>query len=162
MMNLAFNENAVGEFDENYKVYPPLRTESDRLALVQGVLDGTIDAIMSNHCPDDIESKNVEFEYATFGAATLPSFFNMILYTFGSDFNKIVETLVNGANKIYNMPERNFEVGSMADFTIFSTEISHIITKQNQGTKAYNVLGLNKTSKGKVIAVVSKGLLHNN
>jgi len=162
MMNLAFNENAVGEFDENYKVYPPLRTELDRLALVQGVLDGTIDAIMSNHCPDDIESKNVEFEYATFGAATLPSFFNMMLDTFGSDFNKIVETLVNGANKIYNMPERNFEVGSMADFTIFSTEISHIITKQNQGTKAYNVLGLNKTSKGKVIAVVSKGLLHNN
>jgi dihydroorotase-like cyclic amidohydrolase len=60
------------------------------------------------------------------------------------------------------MPEKSFEVGEIADFTIFSTESEHTITKQNQGTKAYNVLGLNKTSKGKVIAVVSKGLLHNN
>ncbi len=162
IMNLAYNENSVGEFDENFKVYPPLRTELDRLALVQGVLDGTIDAIMSNHCPEDVESKNVEFEYATFGAATLPSFFNMTLETFGSDFNNVVSTLVNGANKIYNMPERNFEVGEIADFTIFSTEVNHTLTKQNQYTKAYNVLGLNKTTKGKVIAVVSKGLLHNN
>lgn len=162
IMNLAYNENAVGEFDENFKVYPPLRTELDRLALVQGVLDGTIDAIMSNHCPEDIESKNVEFEYATFGAATLPSFFNMLLDTFGSNFNKVVNTLANGANKIYNMPQRSFEVGEIADFTIFSTEVNHTLTKQNQGTKAYNVLGLNRTSKGKVMAVVSKGLLHNN
>ena len=162
IMNLAYNENAVGEFDENYKVYPPLRTEIDRLALVQGVLDGTIDAIMSNHCPDDIESKNVEFDYASFGAATLPSFFNMMLETFGSDFNKVVNILVNGANKIYNFAERNFEVGENADFTIFSTESNHTLTKQNQGTKAYNVLGLNKTSQGKVNAVISKGLLHNN
>jgi dihydroorotase len=162
ILNLAYNENAVGEFDENYKVYPPLRTEADRLALVQGVLDGTIDAIMSNHCPDDIESKNVEFEYASFGAATLPSFFNLMLQAFGSDFNKVVNTLVNGATKIYNLPEKSFEVGSIADFTIFTTELDHTITKQNQGTKAYNVLGLNKTSKGKVVAVVTKGLLHNN
>lgn len=162
IMNLAYNENAVGEFDENFKVYPPLRTEEDRLALIQGVLDGTIDAIMSNHCPDDIESKNVEFEYATFGAATLPSFFNMMLDTFGSDYNKVVNTLVNGANKIYNMPQRCFEVGEIADLTIFSTEANQTITKQNQGTKAYNVLGLNKTTKGKVTAVISKGLLHNN
>ena len=162
IMNLAYNENAVGEFDENFKVYPPLRTEEDRLALIQGVLDGTIDAIMSNHCPDDIESKNVEFEYASFGAATLPSFFNMLIDAFGSDFNKVVNTLANGANKIYNMPVKQFEVGEIADFTIFSTEANHTLTKQNQGTKAYNVLGLNKTSKGKVIAVVSKGLLHNN
>jgi dihydroorotase len=162
ILNLAYNENAVGEFDENYKVYPPLRTEADRLALVQGVLDGTIDAIMSNHCPDDIESKNVEFEYASFGAATLPSFFNLMLQAFGSDFNKVVNTLVNGATKIYNLPEKSFEVGSIADFTIFATELDHTITKQNQGTKAYNVLGLNKTSKGKVVAVVTKGLLHNN
>jgi len=159
---LAYNENAVGEFDENFKVYPPLRTEEDRLALIAGVLDGTIDAIMSNHCPDDIESKNVEFDYASFGAATLPSFFNMMLETFGSDFNKVVNILVNGANKIYNFAERNFEVGENADFTIFSTESNHTLTKQNQGTKAYNVLGLNKTSQGKVIAVISKGLLHNN
>jgi dihydroorotase len=162
IMNLAYNENAVGEFDENFKVYPPLRTESDRLALVQGVLDGTIDAIMSNHCPDDIESKNVEFEYATFGAATLPSFYNMMLETFGSDFNKVVNTLVNGANKIYNMPERSFEIGEIADFTLFSSESTHFLTRQNQGTKAYNVLGLNKISKGKVMAVVSKGILYNN
>jgi len=162
VMNLAYNENAVGEFDENFKVYPPLRTESDRQALIQGVLDGTIDAVMSNHCPDDIESKNVEFEYASFGAATLPSFFNMMLDTFGADFNKVVGTLVNGANKIYNFPEKHLEIGQNADFTIFSTEVNHTITKQNQGTKAYNVLGLNNAATGKVTAIVSGGLLHNN
>ena len=86
----------------------------------------------------------------------------MMLETFGSDFNKVVNTLVNGANKIYNMPERSFEVGEIADFTLFSSESNHSLTRQNQGTKAYNVLGLNKISKGKVMAVVSKGILYNN
>lgn len=75
IMNLAYDESAIGEFDENFKVLPPLRTEEDRTALVAAVLDGTIDAIFSNHQPSDIESKNVEFDHAHFGTATLPAFF---------------------------------------------------------------------------------------
>lgn len=162
ILNLAYNENAIQDFDENFKVYPPLRTEADRLALVNAVLDGTIDAVMSNHCPDDIESKNVEFEYASFGAATLPNFLPLAIQAFGDDFAKITHTLANGANKIYSLPIRKFEEGEIADLTIFSTTQTQLLSKENKRSKAYNVIGINQEMVGKVFAIVSKGVLTQN
>ncbi len=76
---LLFNESAVLDFDQNYKLLPVLRKESDRLALIQAVKDGVIDAVVSNHRPHDIEEKDVEFDYASFGNVTLQTFFSTFL-----------------------------------------------------------------------------------
>ena len=162
-MNLVYTENAVGEFDENYKVLPPLRTEIDRIALVNAVLDGTIDAIMSNHLPSDIESKNVEFDYAHFGAATLTSFFPMLLEAFGDQNLAIaIQALTLGSSNFYNLKSHKFEVGSEANLTLFQSTESVEFTNQNKGSKAYNVLGINQTKKGKIVATFCKGKLNKN
>jgi dihydroorotase len=163
IMNLVYTEDAVGEFDENYKVLPPLRTEGDRKALVEAVLDGTIDAIMSNHLPSDIESKNVEFDYAHFGAATLPAFFPMLLEAFGEQhLDKAIQALTVGAHNFYNLPKQSFNIGSTANLTFFNVGEKLEITNQNKGTKAFNVLGLNQSHQGKVIATFCKGKLNKN
>lgn len=163
IMNLVYTEDAVGEFDENYKVLPPLRTEGDRKALVEAVLDGTIDAIMSNHLPSDIESKNVEFDYAHFGAATLSAFFPMLVDAFGEQhLDKAIQALTVGAHNFYNLPKQSFTIGSTANLTFFNVGEKLEITNQNKGTKAYNVLGLNQSHQGKVIATFCKGKLNKN
>ena len=59
--NLSLNENDIGDFKTFLKLSPPLRTESDRLSLIQGVNDGTIDVIVSDHKPEDEESKRLTF-----------------------------------------------------------------------------------------------------
>ena len=160
IMNLAFNENAIAEFDENYKVLPPLRTEEDRIALVDAVLDGTIDAIFSNHHPSDIESKNVEFDYAHFGTATLPTFFSMLLNAFGvQNLTKAIETLTVGSASFYDIPTPKLGEGQIANFTIFSPNHSFTLTAQNKGSLAYNIIGMNQINQGRIFATVSHGVL---
>ncbi|MCV6630752.1 MAG: dihydroorotase, partial [Flavobacteriaceae bacterium] len=65
--HLWFTDSVLENFDTNYKLLPPLRTETDRQALIEGVLDGTIDFVTSDHNPLDIENKKLEFDHAAFG-----------------------------------------------------------------------------------------------
>ena len=77
-MNLIFNETDVLSFDSIFKVMPPLRRESDRIALWEGIKDGTIDTIVTDHRPHDKEEKDVEFDQASFGSLGLESLFSKI------------------------------------------------------------------------------------
>lgn len=74
--HLIYTDASVLEYDTNYKVSPPFRTEEDRKALIAGVLDGTIDAIVSDHNPQNIENKLVEFDYASYGINGLQTFYS--------------------------------------------------------------------------------------
>ncbi len=163
IMNLVYNENDIADFDENFKVMPPLRTEDDRIALIKAVLDGTIDAIFSNHQPFDEESKNVEFDYAHFGAATLPFFFPMLLKAFGEiHLEKAIQVLTIGSCKFFGMEIPKLDVNQAANFTIFNLKETTTLNKLNKGSLAYNVLGLNQETPGKIVAVMSNGHLTQN
>jgi len=70
-LNLIFNDSMVAQFDANYKVLPPLRDEEDRTALIDGIKNGTIDCITSNHKAVEVESKNLEFSRSAYGAIGL-------------------------------------------------------------------------------------------
>ena len=76
---LLFTDTALLEFDSAYKVMPPFRSEHDRQALIDGICDGTIDVITSDHTPEDEESKNLEFDLSAFGASTIQWAFPMAL-----------------------------------------------------------------------------------
>ena len=65
--NLILQDQNCATFDSNYKVFPPLRTSEDIQALIEGLKDGTIDAICSDHCPEDVEHKVLTFNHANFG-----------------------------------------------------------------------------------------------
>ena len=159
IMNLVYNDTALASFDENFKVYPPLRTEADRLALINGVLDGTIDAISSNHTPEDIETKKVEFDYATFGAATLPAFGAMLFAAFDkSQWPTVCATLATAGSKMYHQSANAIEIGEKANITVFDPSKSTKITSKNKATKAYNVIGEGQEFKGAVVGTICHGV----
>ncbi len=77
--HLVLTDSIIEGFDTRYKVSPPLRTESDRKALIAGILDNTIDMITTDHNPIDIEHKKMEFDWATNGTIGLESAFGALL-----------------------------------------------------------------------------------
>ena len=100
--HLISNENDVKSFNSNYKVFPPLRTKEDQQALIEGLNDGTVDCISTQHTPLNIDSKNVEFEYADFGMTGLETAFGLLNKILGSILSKekIIELLSSNPRKI--------------------------------------------------------------
>ena len=78
LANLCYTEEALFGFDTRFKVIPPLRTETDRAALKEGLLDGTIDMVSSHHQPLNKELKQVEFEHASSGTIGLEATFSVL------------------------------------------------------------------------------------
>ena len=114
----------VGEFDTNYKMNPPLRSAADRDALIAGILDGTIDAIATDHAPHAFHEKQVEFERAAFGIAGLETALPIVLTVLHHHFKlplwRIVELLATNPARIFSLTGRGTLVkGAYADVTIF-------------------------------------------
>ena len=114
----------VGEFDTNYKMNPPLRSAADRDAMIAGILDGTIDAIATDHAPHAFHEKQVEFERAAFGITgletSLPIALTVLHHHFKLPLWRIVELLATNPAKIFGLTGRGtLAKGSHADVTIF-------------------------------------------
>lgn len=156
---LLFNETAVLNFDVNYKLKPVLRRESDRLALVQGVKDGTIDAVFSNHRPFDSEEKEVEFDHASFGNITLQTAFCSLLDKQEFTLEELISILTERNRAFLNIESSSIEVGSHADFTFFSKEETTTFTKDELLSATYNTPFLHQTLQGKVFGILHNGQL---
>ena len=114
----------VGEFDTNYKMNPPLRSAADRDAMIAGILDGTIDAIATDHAPHAFHEKQVEFERAAFGIngleTSLPIVLTVLHHHFKLPLWRIVELLATNPAKIFGLTGRGtLAKGAHADVTIF-------------------------------------------
>jgi len=118
--HLIFNETAVLDFDANFKLMPPLRSESDRLALWEGIKDGTIDCIVSDHRPNDSEETDVEFDHANFGNSTLQTLFGELLTHESHSLKWIINSLTEGPRDLLGIQNQPIEVGKKADITVFS------------------------------------------
>jgi len=95
--NLFFTDEALADFNTNFKVLPPLRTETDRLALIEAVKDGTIDMVTSDHNPIDVEHKKVEFDHAKNGTIGLESAFGALHTLF--DLETAIALLTKGRSR---------------------------------------------------------------
>ena len=155
VMNLLFNEEKVQTFDVNYKVAPPLRGESDRLALVEGVLDGTIDFIASHHTPLEEEQKKLEFSYAGFGTIGLETSFSALRTFLGDQLSvaQIVEALAIRARKIFDLPSVSIQEGRLANLTVFDPEREWVYKREAIRSKSRNSPFIGQKMKGKVLAV---------
>jgi dihydroorotase len=114
----------VGEFDTHYKMNPPLRSVADRDAMIAGILDGTIDAIATDHAPHAFHEKQVEFERASFGITgletALPIALTVLHHHFRLPLWRIVELLASNPAKIFGLTGRGtLAKGAHADLTIF-------------------------------------------
>jgi dihydroorotase len=149
-MHLCFNDEMLADFDSNYKVMPPLRSENDRHALLAGVLDGTIDVINSQHIPLDTEQMMCEFPYAGFGVTMLETAFSLCQTHLSNvvTTDVWVEKASISPRKLLGLAMPVLEPGSAADLTFFSPNETWFYEKPF--SKSYNSPLLGQTLKGKV------------
>jgi dihydroorotase len=152
--NLTHNEAAVLDFDTNFKVLPPLRRESDRQALWQGIADGTIDCIVSDHRPQDKEEKDVEFDHASFGNIALQSIFGALNQLAEFDLDLFIASVAERPRKILRISEAPIEEGRIADLTLFQPNTHWTLSKEVIASNAFNTPYLNAELKGKVVGVI--------
>ncbi len=157
--HLVLNEEILSGFDSRYKVAPPLRDEATRKALLQAVIDGTIDCITSDHNPLDIEHKKLEFDMAKDGTIGLESAFGALGTVLPLDV--IIEKLTN-AKTIFGLPQNKIEVNIKAELSLFTPNIESIFTKEDILSKSKNSAFLGQKTKGKAYGIFNNGKLITN
>lgn len=156
VFNLLFTDESLSDFNENHKVLPPYRSAKDRQALIQAVCDGVIDAVMSNHQPQDTENKAVEFEYAAFGASSIQTVLPVLIAAGITDLRFIYSALVSGPRKFMNLPVPTIQAGQKAELTIFSTTESWEFDKNLDFSKGVNQPLAGQSLKGQVLGTFCK------
>ena len=154
---LIFTERNVIDFDTNHKVNPPYRRESDRLALWQGLKDGTIDAIVSNHRPHDKEEKDVEFDHASFGNIGLQTVFASLSQAPEFDLELVIDKLANGGRGILGIENNPIEEGQEVDMTLFLPKEHFIFRRDDILSKTSNTPFLDTSLIGRPIGILRKG-----
>lgn len=157
--HLIYNESAVFGFDSRYKFMPPLRFEADRKALWEGVMDGTIDAIVSDHRPHDQEETEVEFDHAAYGNISLQTVFASVCGTPEFQLETVIEKLTLGPRTILGLPQSGIRMGEMADLTIFQPLKKWQFTKDDVCSATFNTPYVNNELTGFVVGVVNNAKL---
>ena len=158
--NLSLNENDIGDFRTFLKLSPPLRTEEDRISLVQGLKDETIDVIVSDHKPEDEEQKRLTFAQAATGASGIETLLSLSLELFHNGSLKletIIKALTSNPAKILKINKGNLSVGNDADFCIVDINKPWIVKQENLISKSKNTSIENKKLQGKVTNTFVKG-----
>jgi len=155
--HLFFCDEDLQQYDTNLKVNPPVRTTADRLALVQGLLDGTIDCIASHHIPQNYDSKVCEFEYAKNGMIGLESLFGVVwsLVNEQTTIGDLVEKLSVNPRSIFGLSMPEIKEGAAATLTLFNPETECTFEETNIQSKSKNSAFIGKQLKGKVIGIIN-------
>jgi len=157
-----YTDEVLNDFDTNYKVNPPLREKSDQDALIKGLKDGTIDVLVSNHVPHDVESKFLEFDLAEFGMINMQTFASQLVSLSRSvDMEHLIEKVTDAPRRLLKRPPVIVDVDTKANLTLLDPNREWVFTPELNYSKAKNSPWLGNTLKGKVVAVFnnSKHLL---
>jgi len=154
--HLTLTDEQLTTFDTRYKVAPPLRNELDRQALIEGVLDNTIDCITSDHNPIDIEHKKMEFDLAKNGTIGLESAFSALMTVLPVE---IIIQKLTAARLIFNLTQPEIKEGSNANITLFTTDNDWVFSKESILSKSKNSAFLGCEMKGNVVGVFNNNKL---
>ncbi len=157
--HLIYNEEAVFGFDSLFKFMPPLRFETDRSALWEGLKDGTIDAIVSDHRPNDKEEKDVEFDHASYGNIALQTVFASLTSVSEFGLNDVINCLSNGPREVLRLKSNSIEEGSSADLTLFSPTEKWTFDKTMVCSATFNSPYVNNELTGRVLGVINNAKL---
>ena len=141
--HLLLNEELVQSYNPVFKVKPPLRTEADRLELIRGLQDGTIDCIASDHAPHTRDDKDKEFEYAPFGVIGMETSFAVVydrlVRTKLLTINRLVELFSTNPARVLGLKNRGrVKAGCPADLTILNPGKRFKIEEKDFRSKANN------------------------
>jgi dihydroorotase len=154
--NLIWNDSVLADFDSNFKVFPPLRSEKDRKALIKGINDGVIDAITTNHTPQNIEEKQCEFDHASFGQSSIETAFS-VYNTYLSeqiDLSTWVNAVCHSSRKIFGLPVPGIHTGAKANVTVFNTKEIWEVKSKDLFSKSKNTPIIGKSLQGRVVDVI--------
>lgn len=150
--NLVLTDDVLHGFDTNYKVLPPLRTSSDCEALIEGLKDGTIDMVTSDHNPIDIEHKKIEFDFAKYGTVGLESAFGALQTLFTT--KKTISLLTQGKSR-FGILDTSINIGEKADLTLFNPNTNYEFNIAHITSKSKNSAFLGKALKGETYGIIA-------
>jgi len=158
--NLSLNENDIGDFRTFLKLSPPLRTEIDRQSLVDAVNDGTIDVIVSDHKPEDVESKRLTFSQAATGATGVETLLPLALELFHNKsvkLAKLIASITSNPAKILGINKGSLGIGNEADLCVFDINKPWVVNKDKLKSKSKNTPIEDRKLQGQVLKTFVKG-----
>jgi dihydroorotase len=138
---------------------PPLRTELDKIALINGLQDGTLDFVCSDHTPQDIESKDTEFGNSAFGIIGTQTLFSALNTVKEFSINDTVKFISSNPRQVFNVEVDSIEEYSKANLTLFVADREWELDATDLASKSNNTPFIGKILKGKAIGVLNKGFL---
>jgi dihydroorotase len=160
--HIALADDAVQSFSTNLKMNPPLRSEQHRRALIEGIADGTVDVIATDHAPHHFDEKNVEFDLAPFGVTGLETAFAVcyehLVRGNVIDLSRLVELLSTAPARIFNLPGGTLQKGSLGDVTLLDLESTHEVTREF-ASMAANSPFLGMRLHGRVVSTIVGGTM---
>ncbi len=154
--NLLLDETELESFDTNYKLNPPLRSKDDVNALKRALENGIIDVVVSDHNPQDIESKDLEFDLADSGIVALQTAFNCLVTAMPKITpEKIGECLAENPRAILGFENNMIKEGQDANLTLFTLTGKTTLSEKDIVSKSKNTPFIGKTLQGKVIGAIN-------
>jgi len=162
VLNIALTDDELTGFDSNFKVMPPLRTKEDVDALIAGLKDGTIDAISSDHCPEDVENKRKEFDLASFGAEGLETAFSAAYTALKNhmSISEIIEKFTTAPRAILGLSSNLIQENSPANLTLVDLSEEWTVQEKDILSRSKNNPFISKTLQGKILFVFNRGQMY--
>jgi dihydroorotase len=159
--HLTLTDELLETYDPNYKVLPPLRTQDHIDALIEGLKDGTIDAICSDHTPHAAEKKTDEILGADFGIIGLETLLPVCLQSLITpghlSWPELISKLTLGPARILGLPKGTLAAGADADITLINPDIRYILTRDQLKSSSHNSPFLGKELQGRAEVVIVSG-----
>lgn len=160
--HLFLDEDAIDRtYDTNLKMNPPLRTAEDREALVEALLDGTVDCVATDHAPHARHEKELEFELAPFGTTGLETALSLVITHLVQPgrmtWSDLVRTMAHAPRTAFGLPAVRLEAGSVADVTIIDPEAKVEVSREWFASKSANSAFLGATLLGRATDVLVEG-----
>ena len=158
--HIALGDEAVQSFSTNLKMNPPLRSEAHRQALLDGIADGTVDAIATDHAPHHFDEKNVEFDLAPFGVIGLETAFAVcheeLVRGDVIALGRLVELFTSGPARVFGLPGGTLRAGTPGDVTLIDLDAPYEVTRAF-ASKAANSPFVGRTLQGRPVTTIVGG-----
>nr|WP_196108092.1 MULTISPECIES: dihydroorotase [unclassified Ochrobactrum] len=158
--HLSLNENDIGEFRTFFRLSPPLRSEQDRLAMVEAVKNGTIDIVVSTHDPQDVDTKRLPFSDAEAGAIGLETLLGAALRLYHNDsipLLRLVEVLSTAPAKIFGLDAGTLKPGAKADLAIVDLDEPWVVREEDLHSLSKNSCFESARFQGRVVHTLVAG-----
>lgn len=159
--HIALTDVEIKRFDSNYKMNPPLRSEEDRQAILEGLADDTLTVIATDHAPHTMTAKMVEFDYAPFGIIGLETAFPVccteLYHKQVLSLPHLISKFTKGPAEVLGLDIGNLKIGNPADITILDVDAEHVIDPSTFHSKSRNTPFGGCRAKGRVVGTLVNG-----